>query len=265
MSNGSGELGEVLRLPFYRFLPDMMLGLGLLYVLYIANKIELVELVMYSLPATLLPPKSPTWLVGILVTALLVGLGEVIAMLGDSLVFLFFSSVDTSRGILEFEYKKDHDSEFPVTMKYNPFSENDIDTEVLWYTFRGDKIRDVSERDFNIIGTLFSGLSWLSLLYLALSNLAMLVLVLVTIFLLGKTTIGNKILRIFLMNGWIFSIVILGLVLISRYFCSDIVNTIMAGTISVMSLAFSILVRSYANALNYTHYIKMKEREKSKQ
>jgi len=312
MGNGWSDL---VRIPFFGFLPNVMLGLGFLYVLQWTGVIsfwnQLFDPIYHIGPEWAIP----SWLTALLILLVLFGIGEIVGLIGDTFTSIPFRLPDSMRKyhVLFFGYPnpKEYPTEkieckFPLVEKYTPFSpvsldNNVFDFDVLYLIWSNEgPISEISETNYSIRGKIFSGLFALSIIYLGIlaykkcPGYVLLALALVGIFCYvflscyifcqcllqradasadaSESRIWNSeeiFKRVF--EHFVFKpersllVVVFSLLICKLPKCpKELSYAILAVSIALFSYIEVIRAKINANALNYTHYWKIKEEETRK-
>jgi len=174
MGNGWNDL---VRIPFFGFLPNFFLGVCLLYVLKWTGVItcwnQLFDPIYHMGPAEMIP----SWLVAFFILTVVFGLGWGVSSVGD-----FFTTLPLKIEMTAEEYRKhtyffDYPSQediekgkvkykYPTTIRYTPFRKTPIHYGVLWHIFKGEHtVSEMAEKAFAITGRLNSGMFVLALMY----------------------------------------------------------------------------------------------------
>ena len=174
MGNGWGNL---IKIPFFGFLPNFFLGVGFLYVLewsgVIKNWSQLFAPI-YSMGSAGI---IPSWLVALFILVVVFGLGWGVSSVGEFVTTWPFQ-IESIEEYIKHAYFYDYSQRpsedqlregtfvYPTTIKYTPFRKEAIDRGILWHVFREENpAAEVAERDFAINAPIYSGLFVLSLLY----------------------------------------------------------------------------------------------------
>ncbi len=169
MGNGWSDL---VRMPFFGFLPNFFLGVGLLYVLKWTGVIgcwnQLFEPIYNMGPEWAIP----SWLVAFFILVVVFGLGWGVSSVGDFFTMLPFRIDMTAEDYLKHTYFYDYSNTrpdhagYPTTIRYTPFRKSAIHHGILWHIFKGGHtVSEVAEKSFAITGALNSGMFVLALMY----------------------------------------------------------------------------------------------------
>lgn len=321
MSNGWSDL---VRIPFFSFLPNFFLGVGLLYVLKWTGVIWCWDQ-LFS-PIYDMGPEwaIPSWLSAFFILAVVFGLGWGVSSIGNFFTLLPFQIENSTEEYLKHVYFYDYSNSrpsyagYPTTIRYTPFRKEAIHQGILWHVFKREHfVSEFSEKSFSLTSTINSGLFMLAFMYAVLeffnvvrgSKLFMtLWFVLIIVLMIGacyyclrkclkcrelKSELessqtfpenskhsnnnsdveiaGLKVLLFYLLVcpvvGWL--VAILGSVwLIVRIMefstLEPAFRVSFAFVLAIMFYVDAIRDRIHANALNYTHYWKVKEETRKK-
>ncbi len=316
MGNGWSDL---VRIPFFGFLPNFFLGVGLLYVLIWTGIISCWNQLFY--PIYQMGPEwaIPSWLTAFFILVVVFGLGWGVSSVGDFFTTLPFRIEMSAGEYLKHTYFFDYSYEptpeelekgevkYPTTIRYTPFRREAIHHGILWHIFKGEHtVSEVAEKSFAITGKLNSGMFVLALLYAVLDMIRIIkrgdILVFILVIAMGfvisivvyyqahnkcKTLKSDLIsknspsnfeindrLRSFLfyllvcpIMGYLMAIFGLGwlITLSAGSSWEPTFRIFFALALAVWFYQEAIRDRIHANALDYTHYWKLKEEEARKE
>jgi len=305
----SGGWSDLVRIPFFGFLPNFFLGVGFLYILKWTGVIgcwnQLFEPIYNMGPEWAIP----SWLVAFFILVVVFGLGWGVSSVGDFFTMLPFRIDMTAEDYLKHTYFYDYSNTrpayagYPTTIRYTPFRKSAIHHGILWHIFKGEHtVSEVTEKSFAITGALNSGLFVLALTYAVLEMVRIkeffaLVLIVAMVFvvsvityrwmreeckqlkleLISKTptielTSRSRELLFYLLvcpiSGWLVAFAGLGWLVAYANKLSmwkPAFRVLFALALALRFYREAVRDRIHANALDYTHYWKIKEEETKKE